>query len=83
MIDNCARSAAGGAEPRRRLGEQILPIFTDPGHVSVRPQQRAWEAEVRSVVSDVHDMVDPIRPARHREPPGLSRSSPRPRCIRQ
>ena len=63
-----ARSVDGSAEPRGQLAEQILLVVTDPRHVAVRPQQRRGHVQF---LADVDDVVNPICPARHREPAGL------------
>jgi hypothetical protein len=63
-----ARSADGSAEPLGQLAEQILLVFTDPRHVAVGPQQRRGHVQF---LADVDDVVDPLCPARHREPAGL------------
>ena len=63
-----ARSAEASAEPLGQLAEQTLLVFTDPRHVAVRPQQRRGHVQF---LADVDNVVDPICPARHREPAGL------------
>ena len=62
------RSADGSAEPPGQLAEQFLLVFTSPRHVAVRPQQRRGHVQF---LADVDDVVDPIGPARDREPAGL------------
>jgi len=57
-----------GAEPLGQLAEQIRLIFADPRHVAVRPQQRRRHVQF---LTDIDDMVDPIRPPGDREPAGL------------
>jgi hypothetical protein len=61
-------SADGGAEPLGQLAEQIMLVFTYPCHRAVRPQQRRGHDLSRA---DVDDVVEPVRPARHRKPAGL------------
>jgi hypothetical protein len=63
-----ARSVDGRAEPRGHLAEQLRLIFADPGHVAVRPQQHGGHVQF---LAEVDDVIDPICPARHREPAGL------------
>jgi hypothetical protein len=63
-----ARSVDGRAEPLGQLAEQIRLVFADPRHVAVRPQQHRGLIQF---LADIDDVVDPIRPARHREPAGL------------
>jgi hypothetical protein len=43
-------------------------VLTDPRHVAVRRQQRRGHVQF---LADVDEVVDPIRPARDREPAGL------------
>ncbi len=50
------------------VGSEILLVFTDPRHVAVRPQQYGGHVQF---LADVDDVVDPVRPARHREPARL------------
>ena len=49
-------------------GRAVLLIFADPRHVAVRSQQHCGHVEF---VAGVDDVVDPVRPAGHREPAGL------------
>ena len=59
--------AAERPNHRGSVGEQILLIVADPGHVAVGPEEHGGHVQF---VADV-DEVDPIRPPRHREPAGL------------
>lgn len=65
LVDGC--SAVGGAEPQGHPVEQIPLVVAHPGDVSVRAEQYRGHVQVLAVVDD---MVDPVGPARHREPTG-------------
>src|SRR5689334_19792745 len=68
-----ASSADGSYEPPGQLAEQILLIVAGPCHVAVRPQQRGGHVQFPA---DVGDVVDPVCPARNRQPAGLVEQQP-------
>ena len=53
--------------------EQVFLVFADPGHMAVGAQQHGGHVEL---LAEVDDVVDPVRPARYREPAGLVEQQP-------